>query len=90
MCTMKNKLEDIFIACYVAISLHFIRRILCKTRCEDTHTLDAMRNLPKEARIKLYSDIYAKSDVALVTYKGNPYRGGIVDTDLKIMPYMSQ
>lgn len=87
---MKNTLEDIFIVCYVAISLHFIRRILCKTRCEDTHTLDAMRNLPEEARIKLYSDIYAKTDVALVTYKGKPYRGGIVNTGVIIMPYLSQ
>jgi hypothetical protein len=79
---MKNTLKDIFIACYVAISLHFLRRIVNKKPGENP-ALDALKNLPEEAKMKIYSDIYANPEYALLSYKGK-----VTDTGLVIMPYI--
>lgn len=75
-------------ACYLAIALHFVRRIVNK-KPEETPALDALRNLPKEARVKIYSDIYANPEGALVGYKGKRgFKGTVTDTGLVIMPYV--
>lgn len=75
-------------ACYLAIALHFIRRIVNKKPVE-TPALDALKNLPEEARVKIYSDIYAHPEGAPVGYKGKRgFKGRVTDTGLVIMPYV--
>lgn len=88
MCTMKNTLKDIFIACYVAITLHFLRRIVNKKPGENP-ALDALKNLPEEARMKIYADAYANPEGTLVGYKGKRgFKGSVIDTGIVIMPYI--
>ncbi len=75
-------------AFYLAIALHFIRRIVNKKPVE-TPALDALKNLPEEARMKIYSDIYAHPEGAPVGYKGKRgFKGRVTDTGLVIMPYI--
>lgn len=75
-------------ACYLAIALHFVRRIVNKKPVENP-ALDALMNLPEEARLKIYSDIYAKPEFALVGYKGkHGFKGKVIDTGIVTMPYI--
>lgn len=83
---MSTIVSQIANACYLAIALHFVRRIVNKKPGENP-ALDALKNLPEEARMKIYSDAYANPEVALVGYKGNRgFKGRVTDTGLVIMP----
>ena len=77
-------------ACYLAIALHFVRRIVNKKPAENP-ALDALKNLPEEARMKIYSDIYANPEYALLSYKGNRgFKGNVIhDCGLVTMPYIT-
>jgi hypothetical protein len=49
--------------------------------------LDALKNLPEEAKMKIYSDIYANPEYALLGYKGkHGFKGTVIDAGLVIMP----
>ena len=51
--------------------------------------MDALKNLPEESRLKIYSDIYAHPECALVGYKEKRgFKGRVTDTGLVIMPYI--
>ena len=81
---MSTIVSQIANACYLAIALHFVRRIVNKKPA-----LDVRKNLPEDALIKIYSDIYAKPEYALLGYKGNRgFKGRVIDTGLVIMPYI--
>ena len=85
---MSTIVSQIANACYLAIALHFVRRIVIK-KPVDTPALDALKNLPEEARVKIYSDIYANPEYALVGYKEKRgFKGRVTDTGLVIMPYI--
>lgn len=85
---MSTIVSQIANACYLAIALNFARRIVNK-KPEKTPALDALKDLPEEARMKIYSDIYANPEGALVGYKGkHGFKGRVIDTGLVIMPYI--
>ncbi len=51
--------------------------------------MNVLKNLPEEARMKIYSDAYANPEYALVGYKGKRgFKGRVTDTGLVIMPYI--
>ncbi len=79
---MSTIVSQIANACYLAIALHFVRRIVNKKPAENP-ALDALKNLPEEALMKIYADAYANPEGALVSYKGK-----VTDTGLVIMPYI--
>lgn len=84
----KHCFHSIARAFYLAIALHFVRRIVNK-KPVDEPALDALKNLPEEARMKIYSKIYANPEGALVGYKGKRgFKGRVIDTGLVIMPYI--
>jgi hypothetical protein len=65
-----------------------VRRIVNKKPAEHP-ALDALKNLPEEAKMKIYSDIYANPEYALLGYKGkHGFKGRVIDTGLVIMPYI--
>lgn len=85
---MSTIVSQIANACYLAIALHFVRRIVNKKPVEEP-ALDALKNLPEDARMKIYSDIYANPEGAPVGYKGKRgFKGRVIDTGLVIMPYI--
>lgn len=86
--TSRQLFHGIARAFYVAIALHFVRRIVNKKPGENP-ALDALKNLPEEARMKIYADIYANPEGALLGYKGkHGFKGRVTDTGLVIMPYI--
>ena len=85
---MSTIVSQIANACYLAIALNFARRIVNKKPVEEP-ALDALKNLPEEARMKIYADIYANPEGALVGYKGkHRFNGRVTDCGLVIMPYI--
>lgn len=85
---MSTIVSQIANACYLAIALHFVRRIVNK-KPVDEPALDALKYLPEEALLKIYSDAYANPEGALVGYKGKRgFKGRVIDTGLVIMPYI--
>ena len=86
--TSRQCFHSIARAFYLAIALHFVRRIVNK-KPVDEPALDALKNLPEEARMKIYSDAYANPEGALLGYKGkHGFKGRFIDTGLVIMPYI--
>lgn len=84
----KHCFHSIERAFYLAIALHFVRRIVNKKPAEDP-ALDALKNLPEEARMKIYADACANPESALVGYKEKRgFKGRVIDTGLVIMPYI--
>jgi len=84
---MSTIVSQIANACYLAIALHFVRRIVNKKPAEHP-ALDALKNIPEDARMKIYADIYANPEGALLGYKGkHGFKGRVTDTGLVIMPY---
>lgn len=84
--TSRQLFQGIARAFYLAIALHFVRRIVNKKPTEDP-ALDALKNLPEEAQMKIYADACANQEYALLSYKGNRgFKGRVIDTGLVIMP----
>ena len=85
---MSTIVSQIANACYLAIALNFVRRIVNK-KPVDEPALDALKNLPEEVRMKIYSEAYTNPKGALVGYKEKRgFKGRVIDTGLVIMPYI--
>ena len=71
--------------------MYFVRRIVNKKPAENP-ALEALKNLPEEARMKIYAEAYANPEGAIVGYKEKRgFKGRVTDCGLVIMPYiMSQ